>query len=207
MTDAETKEALRRIVAWWPASRLTRPDLAGYVERIGGYPWPAVERALERISNRGEQFAPSPGAICLEVERIAQGNPPSWTEATALIARKVAAHSGPSTERSAETFVAYLSEHGHEAVARFVAAQGLQAVRTMPDPSRTDRDAGFALGAMGREYAETVKGWEADPTPGLALAEVAPRRAVGGRGPRALDARKALGVGSTVVPDAGGPDA
>jgi hypothetical protein len=93
-------------------------------------------------------------------------------------------------------YVRFLTDRSHEAVARFAADVGLQALRTMPDDRNGIDPAGRGrLRDLGAEYQRCVDQWRAQPDEGLALAEVRPTSELRRGGVRRLSAVKALGEG------------
>lgn len=200
MTGDEVLDLLTAVRGWWPQS-----DVDGGDPGATAALWHAELRevdagealaAARRLRDSGRAFAPVLGELIAAVGAARQGDPPGFDDVQAFIARHASAlpYSPTLTHGPADTVTAIevLAARGaHEAVLRFVAAQGLRAVKRLPDPSLQplDRNQLADRRDAAREYAQrVVPEWRADPARGRAL-ERAERAAVGagGRvGPRQL---------------------
>jgi hypothetical protein len=207
MTVDEVLDTLSMVRLWWPHSDVDGGDPAAAARAwhavLAPYAQDEVEMVLRRLLASGREHAPTVGVVVSEAERARQGDPPSFDDAQAFIARnaRVLPYSASGHHSEADTVeaISALAARGaHEVVLRLVASLGLAAVRRMPDPSMQPLDLNQRGQRRDLERAfrhEVVAGWREDPTPGLALAR-AEQRAVraGDATLRPLDARAVLAL-------------
>jgi hypothetical protein len=207
MTIDEVLDTLSVVRLWWPHSDVDGGDPASAAKAwhamLEPYDRDEVEAIIRRLSASGREHAPTVGVVASEVERERQGEPPSFDEAQAFIARNVRAlpYSATGYHSQADTVeaISALAARGaHEVVLRLVASLGLYAVRHMPDPSLQPLDLNQRATRRDHERAyrhQVVTDWRNDPTPGLALAR-AERRALraGDSTLRPLDPRAVLAL-------------
>lgn len=189
MNEGDEWDVLSLVRMLWPHSTLgsdSEAVAALWAAELKPYAAEAVGAAIRELSRQGREHAPPLGVIIQAVETEAQDPPPSFEEVVAFISRH-AARCLPYGERNTPedtlTAIENLTRAGaHEAILRFVAEQGVYAVRTMPDGSLYPLDMNQQADRRdkAREYrSRTLEGWRADPTPGLALARTQRRLEAG----------------------------
>jgi hypothetical protein len=207
MTGDEVLDTLSMVRLWWPHSDVDGGDPAAAARAwhavLEPYHRDDVEATLRRLLASGREHAPTVGVVVSEVERARQGDPPSFDEAQAFIARNVRAlpysPTGHHSQSDTVEAIAALAERGaHEVVLRLVASLGLYAIRHMPDPTLQPLDLNQRATRRDheREYRHrVVSDWREDPTPGLALARAEQRALRAGDATlRPLDARAVLAL-------------
>lgn len=164
------REFMQTALGTWPHATWGPEASSAYVRELqarGVRP----DEAVAAVRASTSQFPLSAGALAAVVERERQGPPPGWMEAYRLIADRITMLPYFEPESGMPALVDRLARDGHEAVARFAAALGAEALRNMPDPRQLQTASGStALTRLEREYGSTVEAWREEPTPGLALA-------------------------------------
>lgn len=186
MTPGEVARLLEHVSKRWPHAQLDTDAGDVWLEDLADVPAEEAQAAVRRWARAGERFPPPSGWVRSDVERAAQAPAPSFDDLQATLSRllpRCSPYSPTMTYTVADTAetVARLAEAGaHEAVLRFVAAHGVQAVKRMPDPTwqPLDRNQQADRRDMARDYRDRVlTAWAADPRPGLALEQA--RRSAG----------------------------
>jgi hypothetical protein len=203
VTRAETSEVLAMIGLHWPHSNLGENPvqvLDFWHAQLGDLPADAVAEALTDLSREGREHAPPVGVVFNRAVRGLHELPPSFEDMLLFFSRHHRCfpyRDGHNQPEDTVACIEALTEAGaHEAVLRFVAEQGVYAVRTIPDGSMHPLDMNQQADRRdkARHYEHrTVPAWRADPRPGLALAQ-ASRVLERGAGPRKLDVLGALGL-------------
>jgi hypothetical protein len=180
MTYDETLDLLSGVRMLWPHSELGEPEEAAAMwhAKLAPFDLADAEGAIQRLADAGREHAPLPGVVVHALELDRQGDAPSFEDMQLWLSR----HSGllpygqSNTPQDTAVAVARLAQAGaHEAVLRFVAAQGVFAVRMMPDPAL--HGLGLNENADRRDLARDYRGrvlpqWRDDPAPGRALERV-----------------------------------
>ena len=179
MTREEVSDLLEVVDKLWPHSNIVGGNLDLTIKVwhmvMKEAPADAVQEALMAEVAKGEKFAPPPGVLYAQALRVRAGEPPSFEDMQAFLARHTRCLPyGPfNTPEDTVKAIGALSEAGaHEAILRFVASQGVYAIRMMPDPTLQPLDVGQQADRRdkAREYRQrTLEDWRADPTPGVAL--------------------------------------
>lgn len=184
MTPSELARLIEHVEKRWPHAPLPLGAGDVWLEDLAEVPFAEAKAAVTAYARAGERFPPTSGYVLSAVVKAAQQPPPSIDDATRQLARLIAS-CAPYDARGPEdtaTTIAALAERGvHEVVLRFVAEQGVYAVRMMPDADEFALDPNQLADRRdkARHYRDvTVKGWQQDPRPGLALERA--RAALGG---------------------------
>jgi hypothetical protein len=210
MTEPEIVQLIGYVNLRWPHSALEANVIPVWAEDLASLPGEECAAAVRRWAKAGEKFPPTSGWVFSEVERQSQSTAPGFDDVgtvveRALMGREFLAevyspegHYGP--EQTARAIEIMAGRGAHEAVLRFVQEKGLRAVLMMPDGSRypLDRNQSADRRDLARHYnGQTVPGWRADPSPGLALSRARAALGEGRRGElHVIDPSRHLGEGA-----------
>jgi hypothetical protein len=165
----------------WPHAPLDENAYPVWLEDLAELPTEECGAAVKRYAKAGERFPPTSGWVFSEVQRHAQMPAPGFEAISAEISRtltRALAHelyrpSGNFTPEDTAFAVGVMAERGvHEAVLRFVQEVGLREAWLIPHGDQFPLDMGQAADRRNlmRHYRDqSVPGWRADPTPGVAL--------------------------------------
>lgn len=179
MTREEVSDLLEVVDKLWAHSNVVSGDIELTINVwhmvLAQVPAKAAQEALMTMARSGREHAPDPGVLFAKAHRSQVAEPPSFEEAQDFLARHASClpYGQSNTPEDTVRAVEALAEAGaHEVILRFVQAQGVYAIRMMPDPSLQPLDVGQQADRRdkARDYrSRTLEDWRADPTPGLAL--------------------------------------
>jgi|SRR4051794_41444604 hypothetical protein len=187
MNQADAYDAVALVKMLWPHSDLGPSDEAVaklWFSRLVPFEAEVVVSAITKLSDEGREFAPPLGVIVHRINQELQDPPPSFEDMMQFIGRHgrcLPYRDGYNTPEDTALAIECLARKGaHEAILRFVAEQGVWALRTVPDGSLFPLDMNQQADRRdkSRHYEHrTVPDWRVDPTPGLALARTQRRLA------------------------------
>lgn len=181
MTRAQVAELVGYINLRWPQMPIDEKAVPIWIEDLEPLPVEECGSAVKRYALSGERFPPTSGWVHSEVIRQSQAQPPGFDDVGTVLMRTLGrALAGElyrpdghySQEDTARAIQVMADNGAHEAVLRLVAEKGLRAVVMTPDGSMHALDSNQKADRrdMARHYRDvTVKGWQDDPRPGVAL--------------------------------------